>query len=119
MSKITLKSILIVIGSITILTGYTNFNLNIGIPACIESKIKNVIKNEVTNPPTQVWKWKVDGKIYYYITADCCDQYNYLYDNNCELICAPDGGIIGSGDGNCPEFTGEILKTLVWQDQRN
>jgi len=110
---------LIVIGFISIVTSCTNSDLDIDAPACIESKIENILANEVTNPPTQVWKWEVDEKTYYYITSDCCDQFNYLYDTNCELVCAPDGGITGTGDGNCPEFTGDITKTLVWEDQRD
>ena len=88
------------------------------LPACIENKIAELLSNEVANPPTQVWKWEVDGKIYFYITADCCDQYNMLYSENCEIVCAPDGGLTGEGDGNCPDFKGEIVKTLVWQDNR-
>ena len=94
-------------------------NLNIDAPTCIKNKIENIINNEISNPPTQVWKWETDETIYYYITSDCCDQYNYLYNEQCELICAPNGGIIGAGDGNCPTFTSEIIKTLIWEDQRN
>ena len=88
-------------------------------PDCIDIEIKEIMMNEVTNPPTQVWKWLDDGKTYYYITSDCCDQYNYLYTNDCEIVCAPDGGIIGTGDSNCPEFSSEIIKTLIWEDKRN
>jgi hypothetical protein len=94
-------------------------DLDIDAPACIEQKIEEIIDKEVANPPTQVWRWEADGQIFYYITSDCCDQYNYLYSENCETICAPDGGISGEGDGNCPEFTSEIQKTLIWEDRRN
>mgnify|MGYP003624571280 CR=1 FL=1 len=89
------------------------------VPACIEIKIDEIISNEVSNPPTQVWKWEVDDKTYYYITSDCCDQYNILYSENCDIVCAPDGGFTGNGDGNCPDFKGEIVQTLVWEDNRN
>jgi len=33
-------------------------------------------------------------------------------------MCAPDGGITGKGDENCPEFSSEIKKTLIWEDDR-
>ena len=102
-----------------ILTGCKESDLDIDAPACIEHKIEELIKNEVSNPPTQIWKWEVDGNTYYYITSNCCDQYNYLYTENCEIVCAPDGGITGEGDGNCPIFTNEIIKTLIWEDQRS
>ena len=102
---------------------YTNLgdksDLDIDVPACIESKIIAIQNNSVTNPPTEVWRWVDNNKVYYYITSDCCDQFNLLYDTQCNLICAPDGGFSGQGDGNCPTFSNNISKTLVWIDERN
>ena len=111
---------------IIVLIGIVVFTMNCkssdtedqNLPACIENKIEELLLNEVANPPAQVWKWKVDGETYYYITSDCCDQFNVLYSKNCDIICAPDGGFTGNGDGNCPDFNGEIIKTLVWFDDR-
>lgn len=88
------------------------------VPHCIESKINEIKHEAVRNPPATVWEWKVDGKTYYYITSDCCDQFNYLYDDNCNEVCAPDGGFTGAGDGQCPDFHGQVIKTLVWEDNR-
>jgi hypothetical protein len=88
-------------------------------PSCIKKKIKEIQNEEVYNPPAEVWEWKVDGKTYYYFTSSCCDQYNYLYDEDCNQICAPDGGFTGNGDGTCPNFNGTIQKSLVWRDNRN
>lgn len=88
------------------------------VPGCIEKKIRKIKKADVARPPIQVWEWQVDGNTYYYITAACCDQFNYLYDNNCNEVCAPDGGFSGAGDGNCPVFDGPIEKTLVWEGDR-
>lgn len=108
----------IVVGVMTLISCKTS-NLDIDATICIENKIDEILSNDVTNPPTQVWKWEVDDQIYYYITSDCCDQYNYLYTENCDILCAADGGITGDGDGNCPIFTTEIVKTLIWEDKRN
>ena len=119
METILLKRIGIFLGIIVLLATCDQSNLDIDAPSCIEQKIAEILDVAVANPPTQVWKWEVDDEIYYYITADCCDQYNYLYDENCEIICAPDGGLSGEGDGNCPDFTSEIEKTLLWEDDRN
>ena len=88
------------------------------VPDCIESKINEIKHEAVRTPPGSVWEWKVDGKTYYYITSDCCDQFNYLYDDNCNEVCAPDGGFTGDGDGQCPDFQGQIIKTLVREDNR-
>lgn len=93
-------------------------DLSIEVPNCIKNKIRKIKNQDVQNPPAQVWEWKVDGETYYYFTSDCCDQFNYLYDNNCKEICAPDGGFTGGGDGNCLDFNSEVQKTLVWKDNR-
>lgn len=102
-----------------ILTSCKKSDLNIDVPSCVENKITEIKEKEVYNPPAEVWKWEVDHNTYYYFTSDCCDQYNYLYDENCDEICAPDGGFMGRGDGKCPEFNGETNATLIWKDERN
>lgn len=121
MKTILLTGMVILLGFALLITNCSNLDVDIDVevPVCIENKIEEIINNEVSNPPTQIWKWEVDEQTYYYITSNCCDQYNYLYTENCEIVCAPDGGITGNGDGLCPAFTNEIIKTLVWEDERN
>ncbi len=119
MIKTSIQSILITTGLILSLTSCERLDLEVEAPECIEKKIESIKQEEVRNPPAQVWKWEVDEQTYYYITSDCCDQYNYLYDDKCKEVCAPDGGITGTGDGKCPDFNGPIEKTLVWEDDRN
>ena len=101
-----------------VFTSCKKLDLEVKVPNCVETKIKKIKKEKVYNPPAQVWKWEVDGNEYYMFTSDCCDQFDYLYDDNCDKVCAPSGGITGAGDGNCPEWTGAITKTLVWEDER-
>lgn len=100
------------------LTSCEKLDLEKDAPSRIKTNIREILKEEVRKPPAQVWEWKVDGNTYYYITSDCCDQFNYLYDEDCNQVCAPDGGISGGGDGNCPQFNGQIEKTLIWEDDR-
>lgn len=89
--------------------------LEIKVPKCVEKEIRKIEKEE--GDSYSVWEWKVDGKVFYYISSPCCDKFNWLYDNNCNKVCAPDGGISGQGDGNCPQFEGKIEKTLVWEEK--
>lgn len=111
--------LLIILWAVVILVpACDKLDLYVDVPSCIENEIREIKKEEVRNPRAQVWKWEVDGSIYYYITSDCCDQYNNLYDEDCNIVCAPDGGFTGKGDGNCPDFIGEIKYTLVWEDDR-
>lgn len=51
------------------------------------------------------YKCSYKGETVYYYTSPCCDQYNHLYNRNGEIICAPDGGFSGQGDGKCPDFS--------------
>lgn len=91
-----------------------------GTPACIEEKIDDIMRAAVQNPPASVWQWDYEGAKYYYITSDCCDQFNYLYTETCEEYCAPDGGFTGAGDGRCLELynNSDVEKTLIWEDER-
>lgn len=118
MKLIFLTLISLFTGSTLLQSGCNKSVLDITVPACIQSKIKQIKSEPVRNPRAQIWKWEVDGKTYYYITSGCCDQYNYLYDANCNIVCAPDGGITGGGNGECPNFKGKAKKTLIWQDER-
>ncbi len=71
------------------------------------------------NPPYSVWRYVYNGGIVYYLPPQCCDQYSRLYDEAGKLLCAPDGGMTGQGDGKCADFY--KLRTggeLIWQDPR-
>jgi len=117
MDFINIKKTLVLLGFIFLTTSCSKSDIHV--PNCIDTKIAALKNSPVQNPPAEVWKWVDNGKIYYYITSDCCDQYNYLYAEDCEIVCSPDGGFTGNGDGKCPEFSSEIVKTLIWKDARN
>lgn len=88
-------------------------------PDCIKQKIAEIKSAPVRNPPAQVWKANYEGKVVYYISPYCCDIYGQLYDQNCNLICHPDGGIAGSGDGQCPDFFNTRTNAvIIWKDSR-
>jgi hypothetical protein len=90
-----------------------------GTPPCINQKITAMQQAPVRNPPGSVWQYLYNGQTVYYIPADCCDQYSELYDSKCNLICAPDGGLVGNGDGRCPDFVANRSnEQLIWQDNR-
>lgn len=89
-------------------------------PFCITDKIRQMEQEPVRNPPASVTQYTYNGQTVYYITAGCCDQYNELYDSNCNLLCAPDGGFTGHGDGRCADFhANKSNEKLIWQDTRN
>jgi hypothetical protein len=73
----------------------------------------------VGNPPRSVYRYTYHGQTVYYVPAQCCDQFSTLYDADGHVLCAPDGGITGKGDGRCPDFlTGRTNEVLIWRDAR-
>lgn len=73
-------------------------------PAWVMSLIP---ENENNTSETTVLRCQYKNQTVYYVTSPCCDQYNYVYDENKEALCAPDGGFTGRGDGKCSDFTTE------------
>lgn len=115
-----MKAVLIIVLSVLFLSlnACKKIELNEDVPNCVRKEIRKILNEPVQNPGAKVWKWEDDANTYYYITSGCCDQFNYLYDDKCNVVCAPDGGFTGTGDGNCPVFQGNIQQTLVWEDTR-
>ena len=105
--------------SIFVLTSCKKLNVPGDTPSCIKSKIRKIKSEEVRNPPAKVIEWSYNGEKYYYIPPYCCDIPSELYDKKCNLICHPDGGISGGGDGKCPDFSkGTLTKKVIWEDDR-
>jgi len=87
--------------------------------SCINSKIALIKLKKKWNPPAEVNEYLYKGKHVYLFSADCCDQYYELYDEDCKRICAPTGGITGHGDGQCSDFSATAQHVrLVWKDDR-
>src|SRR5262245_34203861 len=76
---------------------------NSEIPPCINAKIEFLKTQPPGHPSYSVYQYDYRGQKVYYFPPQCCDQFSDLYDAQCNLICHPDGGILG-GDGNCTDF---------------
>ena len=89
------------------------------VPVCVKNRIEEIKKEPKWNPPAQVDEYSYNGKRVFLFSSNCCDQYNMLYNENCETICAPSGGFTGKGDNKCSDFfnTAKYVK-LVWKDSR-
>ncbi len=90
-------------------------------PDCVQSLIDQLKEQSVRNPPAKIIKYEIGHKTYYYIPPYCCDTYSDLYDDQCNLVCHPDGGFTGHGDGQCTELAGKISELagkVIWEDKR-
>ncbi len=89
------------------------------IPECMAIKIEAMKSVPPAEPRRQVVRYLYNGHPVYYISAPCCDRMNELYDEQCNLVCSPDGGFTGMGDGRCPEFNQlKSSPVVIWEDDR-
>ena len=67
--------------------------------------------------PPVVASYVYDGAVVYYVAPRCCDVYSDLYTMAGSIVCHPDGGITGGGDGRCPSFFATRRdERVVWTD---
>lgn len=85
----------------------------------IKDLIYKIEKKTAVNPPLSISSYEYKGQKVYYLGADCCDQYDHLYDFNGNILCAPSGGLSGNGDGKCKDFGTESKnEKLIWKNPR-
>lgn len=90
-----------------------------GEPRWVADLIERFQAEPIGNPPQSIWRYDYKGQRVYYIPAQCCDKFSRLFDEKGGLLCAPDGGLTGEGDGRCADFFRVRTKeTLVWRDPR-
>jgi len=90
-----------------------------GNPEWVDQLIKKFESEPVGNPPLSIWRYEYNGQVVYYVPAQCCDMYSSLYGTDGMVMCAPDGGITGAGDGHCTDFFSERSnEQLIWSDSR-
>jgi YHS domain-containing protein len=88
-------------------------------PKWVQDLVATYEKDPVGNPPQSIWQYEYKGQTVYYVPPQCCDQFSTLYTAGGEVICAPDGGLTGQGDGKCSDFSQERKsEKLIWQDLR-
>jgi len=90
-----------------------------GNPKWVKRIVATYEKDPVGNPPQSIWQYEYKGQTVYYVPPQCCDQFSKLFDANGKVICAPDGGFTGNGDGMCSDFSQERKnEKLIWEDPR-
>ncbi|RYU81070.1 DUF6970 domain-containing protein [Hymenobacter persicinus] len=88
-------------------------------PQWLETRIQNHLAEKKQNPPVHIYRYRYNDQVVYFETAPCCDQFSTVYDAKGKVLCHPDGGITGRGDGQCADFTkNRTAEMLVWQDPR-
>ena len=89
------------------------------VPRWVRVLITQIQAQPVANPPSLIVQYEVDGRTFYYVPPRCCDIPSVLYDSNGKVLCSPDGGLTGRGDGRCPPGLTQLTGgRLLWRDPR-
>ena len=90
------------------------------VPPWVTELIRQLEAEPVANPPAYVARYDYKGVQVYYVPPRCCDVPGTLYDEAGEVLCGPDGGLSGRGDGRCPDFfTARRNEQIIWRDRRS
>lgn len=88
-------------------------------PGWLQKRIQAVMAERKRNPITRILSYQYRGQLVYFQSAPCCDQFSQVFDTRGRVLCQPDGGLTGKGDGKCPDFDkNKTEEKLVWQDPR-
>jgi hypothetical protein len=64
---------------------------------------------------TEITRFLYHGACVFYLSPRCCDIPSELCDRCGQLLCHPDGGWGGDGDGRCPDFfSAATYETRIW-----
>ncbi len=88
-------------------------------PSWLTALIHDLESQPVASPPAFVGQYDYAGRTVYYVPPRCCDIWGTVYDADGVVLCHPDGGVTGSGDGRCPDFLSQRKnERIVWRDPR-
>jgi hypothetical protein len=91
------------------------------VPTPVPTPVANLIHELQTqppaNPPAYVGSYRYRDQVVYCVPPRCCDIFSDLYDASGQLMCHPDGGLAGHGDGRCADFLSQrTSEKVLWSD---
>ena len=89
------------------------------IPDWLSGLIREFDAQPVANPPAFVGRYDYRGRSVYFVPQRCCDIMGVVYRLDGSVMCYPEGGFSGTGDGRCTDFFVERTnEEIVWRDAR-
>ncbi|MGA1823986.1 MAG: DUF333 domain-containing protein [bacterium] len=89
------------------------------LPSWLSQLIATLEQEPVANPPAKIIRYTYHDSIVYFVPQKCCDFPSILYDDQGTVLCNPDGGFTGRGDGRCPDFfSARTNEKIIWADER-
>lgn len=88
-------------------------------PAWVTTMIRSLEAKPVANPPAFVASYEYKGDVVYYVPPRCCDVWGTVFKADGSILCHPNGGVDGNGDGRCVDFlTARRNERIIWRDPR-
>jgi len=88
-------------------------------PPWLTAVIRQLETQAVTSPPAFVARYEYKGDTVYFVPQRCCDVTSAVYRSDGAVMCRPDGGLAGTGDGRCSDFFAERRNEhVIWRDPR-
>jgi len=88
-------------------------------PSWLSAVIAQMRDRPAANPPAVIARYVYNGQTVYFVPQRCCDIASVLYSATGSVICHPDGGFTGRGDGQCPDFFEQRKEEhIIWRDAR-
>lgn len=90
------------------------------LPSFLQRLTADIESGPVTESPGAIWRYRYRDQFVYYVPPlPCCDFASTLYDAGGAILCSPDGGLSGDGDGRCADFFAtRSEEERVWRDAR-
>jgi hypothetical protein len=89
-------------------------------PAWLTALVRQSEAQPVANPPAFIARYDYKGQTVYFLPQRCCDIMSVLYRQDGSVACHPDGGLKGTGDGQCADFFVERRNEhIIWRDARS
>ncbi len=88
-------------------------------PAWLAALIHELEAQPVANPPAFIARYDYKDQSVYFLPQRCCDIMSVLYRADGSVMCHPDGGLNGGGDGKCVDFfVARKNEWIIWRDAR-
>lgn len=88
-------------------------------PPWVKALISQLGTEPVANPPAFVARYDYKGQDVYFVPQRCCDVMSVLYRSDGAVMCHPDGGFDGKGDGLCADFFADRHnERVIWRDSK-
>jgi uncharacterized protein DUF6970 len=111
--------ILVMLGTTLAACGAAGVSRPTPVPAAVSTLIQQLEAQPQANPPLYIASYEYRGQVVYYVPPRCCDIFSDLYSSAGDLLCHPDGGLAGHGDGRCSDFLSQRKnETIIWRDRR-